>query len=63
MLSDVHQSISAPPPPAEAALAEALEILLRQNIHDLPGLVAGLNAAGGSWTEASLTAELHRLGE
>jgi hypothetical protein len=63
MLSDIHQSIDSPPPPEQAALAEALEVVLRQRIHDLPGIVAALNAAGGTWSEASLCATLHQWGQ
>ena len=46
MLDLVHQSISTPQTAYEISFGDALEALLKQRIHDLPGLVTGLNAAG-----------------
>jgi hypothetical protein len=68
MLDLVHQSISTPQTAYEISFGDALEALLKQRIHDLPGLVTGLNAAGfappegGAWTEDRLTAEFAKLG-
>ena len=56
------------PGPYEQALTAALMEILGRGIHDLPGIVAALNAkdvrpAGASgWTEATFAAEMHRLG-
>ena len=64
----VWQSRAAPPSDYENALGDALENLFRDKIHDLPGIVAGLNEAGihgpdgRYWTEASFQAEMARLG-
>jgi hypothetical protein len=68
MLDLVHQSISEPQTPYEIAFGDALEALLSERVHDLPGLVAGLNQAafappgGGAWTEQRLQAEFAKLG-
>jgi hypothetical protein len=61
------QTRPAPLTDEENALADALVALFAQKIWDLPDVVAALNrdgpapAAGGAWTEASLTAALARL--
>lgn len=53
----------------EHALADELEAIYDQDIHDLPELVAALNetgvrpADGADWTTESFTAEIARLGE
>lgn len=64
-----HQSVAAWPPSAEEqALGDALEAILKQGIHDLDGIVAGLNASGvtppggGEWTADTFQAEMKRLG-
>ena len=68
MLDLSHQSISQPQTPYEVAFGDAIEALLKQRVHDLPGLVAGLNRAefappeGGVWTERSLQAAFATLG-
>ncbi len=68
MLDLVHQSIAEPQSPYALAFGDALEALLKERVHDLPGLVAGLNQAaflppeGGTWTEARLAAEFAKLG-
>ena len=54
--------------PYTKALGDALESLFDRKIHDLDGVVAGLNDAGveppdgGSWTAERFTAEMARLG-
>jgi len=61
------QTRAAPPSDEENRLADALQAICADGIHDLPGIVARLNAsaarapAGAPWTEASLSAELARL--
>jgi hypothetical protein len=63
-----HRTVLLSPPPEEAAFARALFGVLNKGIHDLPGIVAALNATpvrapgGAAWTEASFTAEVQRLG-
>jgi hypothetical protein len=63
-----HRNKFANPGPYEQALTAALMEILGRGIHDLPGIVAALNAkdvrpAGASgWTESTFTAEMHRLG-
>ena len=62
------QTRAAPPTDAEARFADALQRILADRVHDLPGIVARLDRegvpapGGGAWSEASLTAELARLG-
>jgi hypothetical protein len=62
------QTRAAPPTAAETRLADALQAIFAAEVHDLPGIVARLNAAGplapdgAPWTEASFAAELARLG-
>jgi hypothetical protein len=64
----VWQTRAAPPSAHERALADALRASFADDVHDLPGIVARLNAAGlktisgATWTEAVLVAELARLG-
>jgi hypothetical protein len=64
----VWQSRAAPPTESENRLADALQRIFAEAIYDLPGIVARLNQAGPAgpggalWTEASLVAELARLG-
>jgi hypothetical protein len=43
---EVHQTRHGPPTPYEVKLAAAIEEIFGRGEHDLPGLVAGLNAAG-----------------
>jgi hypothetical protein len=56
------------PGPYEHALTAALMEILGRGIHDLPGIIAALNAkevrppGESGWTEAIFTAEMHRLG-
>ena len=62
------QSRSAPPTEYENHLADAIERILGDGIHDLPGVVAHLNEmrvyapTGRAWSEESFCAELSRLG-
>ena len=63
-----HQTRPADWPREWTEFGDALETLLAEGQHELPGLVAGLNArgypapGGGAWTEASLAARLAELG-
>jgi hypothetical protein len=62
------QTRAAPPSEYENRLGDALEAAFEQGVTELAALVTHLNqtplrAPGGSpWTEASLAAELKRLG-
>jgi hypothetical protein len=63
------QTRPAPPTAAENALADALQAIFGDDIHELPQIVERLNRArlaapdgAPAWTEASLRAELRRLG-
>lgn len=64
----IHQSRDGDPSPYETKLAAAIEEIFARGVHDLPGLLAELNGNGHQspdgtpWTEASFTAEMHRLG-
>lgn len=64
----IWQTRSATPSEAENALADGLEQVLGDGAETLAQIAAGLNAlhlaAPGNdvWNEASLAAELHRLG-
>ena len=63
-----RQTREGEPGPYEAELAKTIEKVFGTGTHDLPGLVAGLNAEGlfapdgRPWTEESFTAEMKRLG-
>lgn len=65
----VFQNRAAEPTPYENALGDGLERVLGAGAETLAQIAAGLNAAnvsgpdGKAWTESSLAAELHRLGE
>jgi hypothetical protein len=63
------QTRAAPPTDAENALADALQAIFADEVYDLAQIVERLNRLGiaptagaGRWTEASLRAELGRLG-
>ena len=62
------QSRSAPPSEYENHLADALERVLGEGIHDLPGVIAHLNQmrvygpTGRAWSEESFCEEMKRLG-
>jgi hypothetical protein len=65
---DPRQSRDGEPTPYEARLAGAVEVVFGSGVHDLTGLVAGLNDQGlfapdgAAWTEQTFTAEMQRLG-
>ena len=65
---EVHQSRTHEPTPYELKLAATLEEVFTKEGHELPAVVAGLNARqvpapdGAQWTEQSFRAEMHRLG-
>lgn len=65
---DAHQSRSREPTPWETSLAGALEAAFGQGHHELPALVAALNASrvrpreGGAWTEQNFRALMRELG-
>lgn len=65
---DPHQARQRPPTPFEDLLGDAIERAYAQGIHELPALVAYLNATGPSaengkeWTESSFCALMARLG-
>jgi len=61
------QTRTRAPTAYDLALIEALETVMSDGTHDLPGIVRGLNAlgcrteTGASWTETNFAAELKRL--
>ena len=63
----VWQNRSAPPTEYENALGDALEDIMSDGTHDLPGIVAGLAQRrvkaqdGSEFTEESFKGELRRL--
>jgi hypothetical protein len=65
---DPWQSKKGEPTPWENALGDAMEALFRDGVHDLPGIVAGLNEKGvaapegGTWTAEKFTEAMKRLG-
>lgn len=65
-VSAIYQESGREPSTAALALAEHIESVFAQGIHDLPGLVASLNAAGSRassgkpWTDATLVVEMAR---
>ena len=65
---DPWQSKKGNPTPWENALGDAMEALFRDGVHDLPGIVAGLNGKGvrtpegGAWTEENFAETMKRLG-
>jgi hypothetical protein len=64
MRDPFRQTAPATPYPADAvALADALEAVMADGTHDLPGIVAALNARAGTpvWTTERLAAELAAL--
>ncbi|MBY0338869.1 MAG: hypothetical protein K2X11_19800 [Acetobacteraceae bacterium] len=66
---DPHQSRTRSYTDWEMALADAIEAAFGRGHHELPALVAALNASrvrprqGGEWTEANFTALMRELGE
>jgi hypothetical protein len=65
---DPHQSRLREPTDWEMSLAGAIEQAFGQGHHELPALVAALNASrvrpreGGAWTEANFTTLMRELG-
>lgn len=65
---DPHQSRLREPTDWEMSLAGAIEQAFGQGHHELPALVAALNASrvrpreGGAWTEGNFTALMRELG-
>ncbi|MYY06253.1 MULTISPECIES: recombinase-like helix-turn-helix domain-containing protein [unclassified Streptomyces] len=65
---DPNQARTAEPTPYEKKLAAVIEEVFGGGAHDLPGLVAGLNARdvpapdGSPWTEDTFRTEMRRLG-
>lgn len=68
MTDPAHQSAPWPPSPEDQALGDALEAILKEGVHDLDGIVAGLNGSGvappggGAWTAEAFQAEMRRRG-
>ena len=68
VISGPHQTRTSDWSDAVCALGDALETVLAGGVHDLPGIVSGLNALGSTdargtaWTEAELRSRLARLG-
>jgi len=66
MRDPFRQTAPQPPyPPEASAFADALEAVMADGTHDLPGIVAALNARAGAgttpWTPERLAAELAAL--
>jgi hypothetical protein len=63
----VWQTRTRPPTAYDLALIEALETVMANGTHDLPGIVSGLNKLGcrtedgAAWTETNFAAEMKRL--
>jgi hypothetical protein len=63
-----HQSRTREPTEWEMSLASAIEAAFSAGNHELPDLVAALNASrvrplgGGQWTETSFSTLMHELG-
>lgn len=66
--NETFQTRAAPPSDYENKLGDALEEAFKRKIHDLDGIIKVIeeqavpNPQGASWSVASLTAELARLG-
>jgi hypothetical protein len=66
---EVHQTHPHPISPYEAKLSGAIMEVFGRGVHDLPGLVDGLNGMGlnapdgGTWTEDNFRSEMRRLGD
>lgn len=66
---EVHQTHPEPISAYETKLSGSIMEIFERGVHDLPGLVAGLNElglrspAGDAWTEDNFRAEMRRLGE
>lgn len=64
----VYRTINMDPPAYERELAQKLFEIMGKSVHDLPGIVAGLNAAasvtrdGQSWTVDSFKEQMRAMG-
>ncbi|WP_435201863.1 recombinase-like helix-turn-helix domain-containing protein [Janibacter sp. GS2] len=65
---EVHQTHPEPFSPYELKLSGSIQEIFGRGIHDLPGLVSGLNDLGlhapdgSSWTQESFRDEMRRMG-
>jgi hypothetical protein len=65
---DAHQTHPHPISPYEAKLSGAIMEVFGRGVHELPGLLDGLNAMGlsapdgGQWNEENFRSEMRRLG-
>ena len=63
-----YRTFNTDPPEYERGLADALFAIMGKSVHDLAGIVAGLNQAGhkpkdgGTWTIELFQAEMQRMG-
>jgi hypothetical protein len=66
---EVHQTHPHPISPYETKLAGSIAEIFARGVHDLPGLIEGLNGLGlnapdgGRWTEENFRSEMRRLGD
>ena len=66
---EVHQTHPDPFTPYETKLSGSILEVFRSGVHDLPGLVSGLNDLGihapdgSEWTEESFRSEMRRMGD
>jgi hypothetical protein len=65
---EMNQTHPHPMTPYETKLAGSVMEVFGRGVHDLPGLVEGLNTMGlhapdgGAWTEENFRSEMRRLG-
>jgi hypothetical protein len=68
MSAYTYRTFNTTPSEYERDLADALFAIMGKSVHDLAGIVAGLNQAGpmpkdgGTWTSELFKAEMQRLG-
>ena len=68
MLEYTYRTFNPNPSEYERELADALFAIMGKSVHDLAGIVAGLNLAGhkpkggGTWTVELFKCEMQRLG-
>ncbi|QNG17502.1 hypothetical protein G4H71_07090 [Rhodococcus triatomae] len=66
---EAHQTHPLPMTPYESKLSGSIMEVFGRGVHDLPGLIDGLNELGlhapdgGGWTEDNFRAEMRRLGD
>ena len=66
---EVHQTHPEPISPYEKKLAGSIMEVFGRGVHDLPGLVAGLNDLGlkapdgAAWDEETFRSEMRRMGQ